>query len=162
MKVFISADIEGVAGISDWQQVIGPSSEFELGRRLLFNDINAAVEGAVEAGATSVVVNDAHWMMQNLMPDELSGEASYMSGKHKRLYMMEELDATFGAIFFIGYHGSIGSQRAILSHTYYPFAIHDVRLNGVVVGESGVNALVADHFGVPIARITGDEQTAAE
>ena len=162
MKVFLSTDIEGTAGIVDWQQVLGPHPEYELGRRLLLGEVNAAIDGALAGGATEIVVNDSHWTMQNMPPGELHGRASYIAGKHKPLYMMEGLDASFDAAFLIAYHGSISSETAILSHTYNPFAVYDVKLNGVVVGESAINALVALHHRVPVALITGDRQTAEE
>jgi D-amino peptidase len=161
-KVYLSTDIEGTAGIVDWSQVLGPSPEYEVGRRLLLAEVNAAIDGAAEAGASAFLVNDAHATMFNLPPAAVHGEASYLSGKHKPLYMMEGLDATFDAAFFIAYHGSIGHERAILAHTYNPNAIWEVRLNEVVVGESALNALVALHHGVPVALITGDQATADE
>jgi D-amino peptidase len=161
-KVYLSTDIEGTAGIVDWSQVIGPSAEYEVGRRLLLAEVNAAIDGAADAGASAFLVNDAHATMHNLPPAAVHGEASYLSGRHKPLYMMEGLDASFDAAFFIAYHGSIGHERAILSHTYNPSAIWEVRLNGVVVGESALNALVALHHGVPVALITGDQATADE
>ena len=162
MKIFLSSDIEGTAGIVDWQQVLGPGAEYELGRRLLLAEVNAAIDGATDGGATEIVVNDSHWTMQNMPPGELHARASYISGKHKPLYMMEGLDGTFDAAFLVAYHGSIGSERAILSHTYNPFAVYEVKLNGEVVGESAINALVALHHGVPVALVTGDRQTADE
>jgi D-amino peptidase len=100
--------------------------------------------------------------MQNLLPGELHAGASYISGKHKPLYMMEGLDESFDAVFFVAYHGSISAETAILSHTYNPFAVYDVKLNGVAVGESAINALVALHHRVPVAMITGDDATLAE
>jgi D-amino peptidase len=162
VKIFLSSDIEGTAGIVDWQQVLGPGAEYELGRRLLLAEVNAAIDGATDGGATEIVVNDSHWTMQNMPPGELHARASYISGKHKPLYMMEGLDGTFDAAFLVAYHGSIGSERAILSHTYNPFAVYEVKLNGEVVGESAINALVALHHGVPVALVTGDRQTADE
>jgi D-amino peptidase len=161
LKIFLSSDIEGTAGIVDWSQVLG-TGEYEMGRRLLQNEVNAAIDGAMAAGADEVVVNDAHWTMHNLLPAELHGRASYISGKHKPLYMMEGLDDSFDAVFFVAYHGSISAETAVLSHTYNPFAIYDVRLNGRVVGESALNALVALHHRVPVVLITGDEVTVAE
>jgi D-amino peptidase len=161
VKVFLSSDIEGTAGIVDWGQVLG-SGEYEMGRRLLQDEVNAAIDGAVDAGADEVVVNDSHWTMQNLLPGELHAGASYISGKHKPLYMMEGLDESFDAVFFVAYHGSISAETAILSHTYNPFAVYDVKLNGVAVGESAINALVALHHRVPVAMITGDDATLAE
>jgi D-amino peptidase len=162
MKVFISSDIEGTAGIADWEQVRAPGAEYEIGRQLLTDEVNAAIDGAVQAGATSVLVNDAHRTMYNLRPGELHHRASYLSGRHKPLYMMEGLDATFDAVFMVAYHGSIGAERAILSHTYNPAAVWDAQLNGVAVGESALNALVALHHRVPVVLITGDDATAEE
>jgi len=162
MRVFLSSDIEGTAGIVDWEQVRGPGPEYEIGRRLLTDEVNAAIDGAVEAGATHVLVNDAHRTMYNLRPGELHHRASYLSGRHKPLYMMEGLDATFDAVFMVAYHGSIGAERASLSHTYNPTAVWEARLNGVAVGESALNALVALHHRVPVVLITGDDATAAE
>jgi D-amino peptidase len=161
VKIFLSSDIGGTAGIVDWGQVLG-QGEYEMGRRLLQNEVNAAIDGAVDGGATEIVVNDSHWTMQNLRPEKLRHGASYISGKHKPLYMMEGLDASYDAVFFVAYHGSISAETAVLSHTYNPFAIYDVKLNGKVVGESALNALVALHHGVPVALITGDDTTTAE
>jgi D-amino peptidase len=162
MKVFISTDFEGVAGIVDWDQIMVGSHDYDIGRRLLVGELNAAIEGAQAAGATEFVVNDSHSFMRNLPPDLLAGNAALLTGKHKPLYMMEGLDSSFDAIFFLGYHGSIGASQAVLSHTYNPRAIWEVRINGVPVGESALNALVAAHYGVPIALVTGDQVTAAE
>jgi D-amino peptidase len=162
VKVFLSSDIEGTAGIVDWMQVLPGTADFELGKRLLLGEVNAAIEGAHAGGATEVVVNDSHYLMANLPPDALARRARYLSGRHKPLYMMEGLDGSFGAVLMVAYHGSIGHERAILSHTYNPKAVYEVRLNGAVVGESALNALVALHHGVPVVLITGDEATADE
>lgn len=162
MKLYISSDIEGSAGIVDWQHGRGPGAEYEMGRRLLMDEVNAAIDGAAEAGATEFLVNDSHSTMQNLRPADLHHEASYLSGRHKPLYMMEGLDASFDAIFMVAYHGGIGAENAILSHTYNPRCIWEVTLNGLPVGESAINALVALHYGVPVILITGDEATAEE
>src|SRR5579884_653946 len=162
MRVFISSDIEGAAGIVDWEQVRGPGAEYEIGRQLLTDEVNAAIDGAVQAGADDILVNDAHRTMYNLRPGDLHHHASYLSGRHKPLYMMEGLDASFDAVFMVAYHGAIGAERAVLSHTYNPLAVWEVRLGGVVAGESALNALVAQHYGVPVALITGDEATAVE
>jgi D-amino peptidase len=162
MKLFISSDIEGTAGIVDWEQVRAPGAEYEIGRQLLTNEVNAAIDGAVQAGASHILVNDAHRTMYNLRPGELHHRASYLSGRHKPLYMMEGLDATFDAVFMVAYHGAIGAERAILSHTYNPSAVWEVRLNGIAVGESALNALVALHHRVPVVLITGDDATAEE
>ena len=143
MTVFISSDIEGTAGIVDWQQVRASGADYELGRRLLTDEVNAAIDGAWRAGATQFLVNDSHSTMRNIRPNALHHNASYLSGRHKLLYMTEGLDGTFDAVFMVAYHGSVGAEHAILSHTYNPLAVSEARLNGTAVGESALNALVA-------------------
>ncbi|HET9897774.1 MAG TPA: M55 family metallopeptidase [Streptosporangiaceae bacterium] len=164
MKVFLSTDMEGTAGVVDWEQCVGPGPEAAAGRKLLLDEVNAAIEGAVAAGATEIVVNDSHAAMRNLPPGELAGRASYISGSHKPMYMMQGLDDTFHAVLFISYHGSVGAPAG-LSHTYNPRAVIEARLDGVVTGEAGINALVAAHYGVPVVLVTGDrgacDETAA-
>lgn len=162
MKVYISTDFEGVAGIVDWDQILVGSHDYELGRRLLLGEVNAAIDGALAAGVTEILVNDSHSSMRNLDPEQLHGAASLLSGKHKPLYMMEGLDSSFDAIFFVGYHGSIGAEHATLSHSYNPRAIWEARVNGEIAGETALNALVAAHYNVPIALVTGDEATVEE
>ncbi|MDB5077963.1 MAG: Peptidase D-aminopeptidase [Chloroflexi bacterium] len=162
MKIYISTDFEGVSGIVAWEQILGDSAEYAYGCSLLTDELNAAMDGAAAAGATSFVVNDSHASMRNLKPRELHQQATLISGAFKPLYMMQGLDSSFDAVFFIGYHGSIGHERAILSHSYNPKAIWEVKINGTIVGESGLNALVAAHFNVPIALVTGDAATAEE
>jgi D-amino peptidase len=100
--------------------------------------------------------------MNNLDPAELHGQATYVSGRHKPLYMMQGLDATADLVFMVGYHGSISGESSVLSHTYNPAVVSHVELNGVRVGESGINALVALACQAPVGLITGDQQTIAE
>ena len=161
MKVFISSDMEGTAGVVDWSQCLAGQPEYDYYRFLLQAEVNAAIEGAQAAGAEEFVVNDSHSRMQNLRPDTLAGSARYISGRHKPMYMMQGLDGSFDAVFFVSYHGSM-STSSPLSHTYNPRAIAEVRLNGTVVGESGINALVAQAYAVPVVLVTGDDVTAAE
>ncbi len=164
MKVFISSDMEGTAGVVDWEQCVGDGPQAQAGRRLLLAEVNAAISGAMAGGATEIVVNDSHSTMRNLPADELAGEASYISGSHKPLYMMQGLDASFDAVLFVSYHGSVGAPAG-LSHTYNPRAVIEARIDGTVTGEAGINALVAAHYGVPVVLVTGDrcacEETAA-
>src|SRR5437762_9281404 len=162
MKLFLSTDFEGVSGIVAWEQIIEGNSEYEQGRRLLTGEVNAVISGALEEGAKEFVVNDSHHYMRNLHPQDLLGNAMLITGKHKPMYMMEGLDSSFDGICFVGYHGSIGAEKAVLSHTYNPGAIWEVRINGDVVGESGINALVAAHYSVPIIFVSGDEVTVQE
>jgi D-amino peptidase len=154
--------MEGVAGIVDWAQCRPPGQAYEEGRALLLGEVNAAIDGAMAAGATEAVCNDSHGAMNNLNPADLHGRAAYIAGRHKPRYMMEGLDDSFDAVFFVGYHGSISGEPSVLSHTYNPSVISRVLLNGVPCGESGINALVALGHGVPVALITGDQVTMAE
>lgn len=159
MKVWISSDMEGVAGIVDWDQCRPGSPNYALGCALLLDEVNAAIEGAIAGGATEIVLNDSHSSMANLDPRRLAGTTRYLSGRHKPLYMMEGLDGSFDAAFLVGYHGAISGRPSTLSHTYNPEVFAEARLNGVEAGESGINALVTAHHGVPIALVTGDEAT---
>src|SRR5215510_8256944 len=153
--------MEGVAGISDWDQCIAGGDDYALGRDLALGEINAAIDGALEAGATQILVNDSHSLMRNLPPGELGGHASYLSGRFKPLYMMEGLDGSFDVALFLGYHAAMPTP-GILSHTYNPRAFANVVLNGTLTGEAGINALVAQHHGVSIAVITGDQYVGPE
>ncbi|WP_433861743.1 M55 family metallopeptidase [Streptomyces sp. L7] len=157
MKIWMSFDMEGVAGIVDWDQCRpGSGPSYALGCELLLGEVNAAIEGAIAGGATEIVLNDSHSRMANLDPRAIAGNARYISGRHKPRYMMQGLDGSFDAIFFVGYHGSISGRPSTLSHTYNPEVFTRAAVNGVEVGESGINALVADHFSVPIAFLSGD------
>ncbi|HVI86187.1 MAG TPA: M55 family metallopeptidase [bacterium] len=172
MKVLISADMEGTAGIVDSAQTAPPdrahefgiqnsSAEFEWARRLMTEEANAAVAGALEGGATEVWVTDAHGSMRNLLPLALHPEARYVGGRPKLLGQLEGLDNTFGAVLFTGYHGRAGTPASILAHTYIGI-IQGIRLGGVPVGEYGVNAALAGYFGVPVALVTGDNTVVAQ
>ncbi len=159
MRVWLSLDMEGVAGVVDWDQCRPGSPSYALGCELLQDEVNAAIEGAIAGGATQVVLNDSHSRMANLDPRRIVGEAQYISGRHKPMYMMEGLDASFDAIFLIGYHGSISGKPSTMSHTYNPEVFTRAQVGGTDVGESGINALVAEHYRVPIALVSGDVVT---
>ncbi|MEV6103619.1 M55 family metallopeptidase [Streptomyces sp. NPDC051940] len=162
MKIFISSDMEGTAGVVDWDQCRPGAGDYEHYRGLLQREVNAAITGAQAGGARRFLVNDSHGRMANLRPEQLAGRARYLSGRHKPLYMMQGLDETFDGVFFVSYHGSMSCPGAALSHTYNPLAISEVRLNGVIAGESGINSLAALGVGVPVVLITGDRATAEE
>jgi D-amino peptidase len=109
-----------------------------------------------------VVVNDSHASMTNLIADEVDPRARLILGHYKPMYMLQGLDESFDAAFFVGYHGAIGEPEAILSHSYNPRAIWEAKVDGRVVGEIGLNALVCEYFGVPIRLVTGDQATVVE
>jgi D-amino peptidase len=165
MRVYISVDMEGIAGVvhEDQTNPVDPrcAGEYARFRKLMTGEANAAVEGALAGGGTQVVVNDSHWDMRNLLPEELHEAAELLSGGPKRLSMLEGIDAGFDAALFIGYHARAGTPRAILDHTIMD-AVRDVRLNGESVGELGLNAALAGAYGVPVALVSGDRATAEE
>jgi D-amino peptidase len=163
VKVWISCDMEGVAGVVDWSQCTPDDPvAYAQGCALMLAEVNAAIDGALAAGADEIVVNDSHGRMFNLDPGQLHGRASYLAGRHKPLYMTQGLDETVDAAFLVGYHGSISGRPSTMSHTYNPEVFSGAWLNGTWVGESGINALVTQHAGVPIALVTGDQVTRAE
>lgn len=162
MKVFISADMEGVSGVIHGEHVRRQGKEYELARKLMTGEVNAAVEGAFEAGAKSVVVNDSHGSMRNIIPEELHKDAELITGSPKPLFMMEGLDSSFNAVFFIGYHGMRGSYPSILEHTYSSRVVYDLFVNDRPIGETGINAAIAGYYNVPVALVSGDKKLAEE
>jgi D-amino peptidase len=162
MNVYMSIDIEGVAGIAGWNQVLAGQVDYAHGRALMAGETNAAIEGALAAGAQRIVVNDAHAGMTNLLAEAINPRARLVLGRYKPLYMLEGLDASFDAAFFIGYHGAIGAPEAILCHSYNPSVVWEAKVDGRVVGEIGINAMVCEYFGVPIRLVSGDQATALE
>lgn len=165
MRVYLSIDMEGIAGVvhEDQTNPVDPRCAAEYGRfrRLMTLEANAAIEGALAGGAKRVLVNDAHWSMRNLLAEELHPGAELLSGGPKEWSMMEGIDAGWDLAGLIGYHAKAGTANAILDHTYTD-RILDVRLNGTSVGEIGLNAALAGVFGVPISVITGDKATGLE
>lgn len=156
MKVFISVDMEGITGITDWQQVSRNQPEYQTGRSRMVGDCNAAIQGALDAGATEIVVNDAHDRMMNLVLDDLNPEARLISGIPKPLSMMQGVEGTDAAIF-VGYHARTGTRTATMDHTYFGGAFSRVLLNDEEVGEPELNAAIAGHFSVPVVFLSGDE-----
>lgn len=161
MKIYVSADMEGVSGVTHPAQCRPSHPDYGRFRRLLTEEVNAAVAGAVDAGATEVVVNDAHFTMTNLVLEELHPAAALVSGSNKLLCQMEGLDETFDGVFFVGYHEGDGLGDGVVNHTLMSAAIRSVRVDGAVADEALVNAKVAGCFGVPVALLTGDDRVCA-
>jgi D-amino peptidase len=163
MDVYISIDLEGVAGIVAREQVIPAQTDaYRQARRLMTEEANAAVQGAAAVGATRIVVNDSHARMLNIDPELLDPRAECSIGFPKPYYMMAGIDPRFDAAVFIGYHGGAGSAPSILDHTYSSRTFRAVRVNGVRQTETTLNAALAGHHGVPVAMVSGDEATCAE
>jgi D-amino peptidase len=162
VRVFISVDMEGIGGIAHGEMT-SPSggAEYERGRRLMVAEVNAAIDGAREAGATEFLVNDSHGSMRNVKIEELSAPAKLISNNSKPLGMMQGISADFDAVFFIGYHAMEG-QPGLLSHTGSGSVVADVNVNGRSMSEGGMNARLAGAYGVPVALATGDEDFVKE
>jgi len=155
LKVFISVDMEGVAGLIHWDETGEGGADYPLFRRLMTEEANAAIAGALDAGATEIVVRDAHGSARNILPDLLRPEARLIREWNSPLSMMEGIDKTFDAVVFVGYHARAGTPDAVLKHTM-SLSLFDVILNGVRMPEGAWNAAIAGHFDVPVVFLSGD------
>lgn len=162
MRVFISADMEGISGIATLEDVSKGEHGYDRAAERMAADVNAAVEGALEAGAEDVLVNDSHASMANVDPGDLHEAATLIRGKQKPRSMMQGVAADHDVAFFVGYHAKAGTPAALLNHTYYGSEIVDVRVDGRLVGELGANAGLARSMGVPVGLVTGDDKTVVE
>ena len=162
LKVYISADMEGVAGVVSQAQ-LGPSGfEYSQFRKFMTAEVNAAIEAARDAGATEIFVSDSHGNGLNLLLDALPQDIVLARAWPRRLGMMEGIDDSFGAAIFIGYHASAGNTGGIAAHTMSGAAFLSVKINGSEITEGGINALIAGHFGVPVVMISGDDAAVRE
>jgi D-amino peptidase len=162
LKVFISVDMEGATGVTTWEDVIPGKMFYNQSRKLLTKDVNSAIEGALEAGATEILVNESHDGMRNLLLDEINPKARVVRGfGGKQLVMMEGINESFDRVFLMSYHARAGTLGAILNHTLLG-EIFNFWINGVLVGEGGISAAIAGHFSVPVAMVTGDDKVIKE
>jgi len=159
MRIYISADMEGITGIVSGDQT-EEGTEFMQSRKLMTEEVNAAIRGAFSGGATEVVVNDSHNTMRNIIIEDLDPRASLISGNKKPLSMMEGIDMGFDGAMLLGYHTKAGSP-GVISHTYSGM-IRSLKINGYELGEAGLNGLVAGHFNVPIIMASGDDKLCEE
>lgn len=162
MKLLIATDMEGITGVMHWDQVTPGHDEYPRFRKLMTHDVNAAIRGAADAGVEEIIVTDGHWFGYNIIIEELDPRAHLISGTGGPLAMVEGVASGVDCAFFIGYHARAGSQNAILDHTWSSSRVHNVWLNDILVGETGVNAAVCGQFGVPVIMISGDQTVAAE
>ncbi len=162
MRVFVSADMEGVTGLVAASELLPDGADYPRFRALMTADVNAAIAGLTTGGATQVLVCDAHNNSRNILIEDLDPLAHLVRGGTKSLGMMEGIADTFAAACFVGYHAMFGTHRAIADHTWDPYAVQAVAINGRLVGEIGLNAAIAGWFGVPVALVTGDDATARE
>jgi len=156
LKVFISVDMEGLAGVVTNTDVSPTGPDYAHFRAIMAGEANAAVDAAFKAGATEVLVRDGHGSKQNLLPGDVDRRARLLRGQSVGpKNMMEGIDKTFGAVVFIGYHAKAGTPDAILEHTSTGNVV-DFSINGVSLPEAGYNAMVAGLYDVPVVFIAGD------
>ncbi len=162
LRVFISVDMEGIAGVVTGEQ-LGPSGfEWQRFREFMTLEALAAVEAAKEAGATEVVVADSHGNGQNLLIERFPMDVTVIRAWPRPLGMMEGIDSTFQAAIFIGYHSSTANPGGVRAHTFSSASYHGFKANGRELSEGGWNAMIAGHFGVPVAMVSGDEAAIAD
>lgn len=165
MKILIATDMEGISGIVDWDEVTPGHPEYlSRGRKLLTGDVNAAVCGAFEGGATEVVVSDGHWNGRNILIEELDARARLNIGTPSPFSMLQSIDdkPPPAAVVLLGYHAMAGTKKAVLDHTWSDTRIRAVWLNDQLIGEIGLNAAVAADYNVPVIALTGDQHACAE
>jgi len=153
--------MEGITGLVDAEDVQPPGRDYERGRVLMTEDTNAAVRGAYDAGATAVLVNDAHGPMRNLLPDLLDPRATLIKGRPKPMGMMEGLTSEYDAVLCVGFHARAG-VLGVLSHSFMGHEIEDIWLDDQVTGEIGLFHAASAAYGVPVALLTGDDTACTE
>jgi D-amino peptidase len=167
MRIYVSVDMEGLAGVAHPRQVAFGDGldrvDYDRSRALMAGEANAAVEAALQAGAREVVVNDSHWQMRNLRAEDLVEGARLIIGD-KPMSMTEGIGegTPFDAALFIGYHAGAGHEAGVIAHTYSSATIMAVRVGGVDHNEAGLNAIRLGHHGIPVALVAGDDALEGE
>src|SRR5918993_1576648 len=162
LKIYISADMEGVVGAVTNEQLGPQGFEYARFREFMTREVNAAIQGALAAGATEIVVSDSHGNGQNLLIEKLPTDITLIRAWPRPLMMMQGIDETFAGAIFIGYHTGTTNSQGVRAHTISSARLADVRLKGVSVSEAGLNAAIAGHFNVPIIMVSGDDAVVKE
>ena len=162
LKIYISADMEGVVGVVTNEQLGPQGFEYARFREFMTQEVNAAIEGALAGGATQIVISDSHGNGQNLLIEKLPNHVLLVRAWPRPLMMMQGIDETFGGAIFIGYHTATTNSQGVRAHTISSARLADVRLKGVSMSEAGLNAAIAGHFNVPVIMISGDDAVVKE
>lgn len=162
MKIYISADMEGVVGVVTGDQLGPQGFEYQRFREFMTQEVNAAIEAAFEAGATEIVVSDSHGNGENLLIEKLPKNILLVRAWPRPLMMMQGIDETFAGAIFIGYHTGTTNSQGVRAHTISSARLADVQLQGVSVSEAGLNAAIAGHFNVPVIMVSGDDALVKE
>jgi D-amino peptidase len=155
LKLFISVDMEGISGIGTPAMTSGNGKDYDVGRKLMTDEVNSVVAAILQRGPAEIVVNDSHGDMQNLLHTQLDPRVSYIQGAVKPLGMVQGLDSTYSAAIFLGYHSRAGTQTGFIAHTGTG-AVKGLWLNDIEVGEGELNAAFAGSVGVPVILAAGD------
>jgi D-amino peptidase len=161
-SVFISVDMEGISSLVDGTQTNSEHPEYGYYRKMLVGDVNAVIEGVLEAGVNEIVVSDAHGGMRNIQPDELNEAAFLVRGNPKPFTMMAGIENGFDAAMYVGYHAMNGTEKGILAHTIQGSVVDAIYINGRETGEFGLNAALAGWHGIPSVFISGDDAACEE
>jgi len=162
LKLYISADMEGLVGVVTDQQLGPDGFEYAKAREFMTNEVLAAIEAAREMGVTEILVSDSHGNGQNLLIDRLPEDVKVVRSWPRPLMMMEGIDESFDAAIFIGYHAGTTNPDGVRAHTMSSANLADIRLGGRTMPEAGVSAAIAGHFGVPVIMISGDDAAVEE
>lgn len=163
MKILIAADMEGISGVTNWDQVDPSKPEYPRFCKLMTDDVNAAVSGAFDGGAAEVIVSDGHAGGYNILIEDLDPRVLLNSGNSAPFAMVQGIQAgDFAGVIFVGYHARSGTENAVLAHTWSSKRVANVWLNDILVGECGLNAAVCGDFGAPVLMITGDQITCTQ
>ncbi|MBQ6234689.1 MAG: M55 family metallopeptidase [Clostridia bacterium] len=163
LRVYISVDIEGMEGVVSYNETLRGKGDYELARRRLTKDVNAAIAGAKAEGTTEILVCEGHADMENLLFDELDPSADLISGAMRASLQMQGIETGFDAMVLFGHAGGGQSLGGVLDHTFNSKKIHGLRLNGLTMNTEAVfNAAVAGHYGIPLVAVIGDRAVVNE
>jgi len=162
IKIYISADMEGVVGAVTGEQLSPGGFEYEKFRGFMTAEVNAAIDAGRAAGATEFLISDSHGNGQNLLIEQLPDDVMVIRSWPRELSMMAGIDESFDGVIFLGYHASTGNTRGVRAHTNSSASITGLRLNGIEMTEGSINAAIAGHFGVPVIMVSGDDVAVAE
>ena len=163
MKILIAADMEGISGVTNWDQVTQGNFEYPRFRAIMTDDVNAAISGAFEGGASEIVVTDGHGSGTNILIEHLDPRARLNAGNASPFAMVQGIDAgDFNGVIFVGYHARSGSADGILAHTWSSMRVDSVWINQVEMGEYGINGALCGHFDAPVLMISGDQTACAQ
>jgi D-amino peptidase len=162
MKIYISADMEGVAGVVTGDQLTPTGFEYARFREFMTQEVNAAIDAVFAAGATEITVSDSHGNAENILIEKLPKNVLLVRGFPRPLEMMQGIDETFDGVIFLGYHASTTNPQGVRAHTFSSARLADVRLNNVSMTEGSFNAAIAGHFNVPVIMVSGDDAAVTE